>query len=362
MASLILYFSVFGISSFSASFFKDKIKPKLLYYIAVISLPVALAGLRYGIGTDYFSYFEYYKENLGGQVKTHMEPLFRLLNLICARVGGGYVSVLMLSSFITHLFVLSGLARVLKGRYLSLGMFIFYCFYYSASLNTVRQLIALSIVFYGAVMLFEDRYAAFVLLASTASLFHVSALVSLLLLPLKIGSLREDLTRIFTVIIATLTGVFGIFGRKLFEILPYFIRSRYEKYLRPDGGGIVTLEYLFDILPIFLIIAVPIFIYILLGRKNGKYDFFCLAGLSCLPVLILGYNFAYFQRLVYYFDISQLICAPIACCGVKVKGIRNFLFVTCIILYFLYFLYSSYYHGSNEIFPYRWILRRAYEN
>ena len=248
------------------------------------------------------------------------------------------------------------LERVLWGRALGMGMYIFYCFYFSASLNTVRQLIALAIVFYAAVMLYEGKYRQFLIFTVIASLFHTSALVALLLLPLKIGCLREDLSKILAVIIATLTGVFGIFGRELFEILPYFIRSRYEKYLRADGGGIITLEYLFDILPIFLITALPILLYALLGRKSREYDFFCFVGLSCLPVLVLGYNFAYFQRLVYYFDSAQLICAPIACCKAREKRIKRILTVSCIVLYSLYFLYSSFYRGSNEIFPYKWIL------
>ncbi len=356
MASLIIYYSAFAISSASAVYLKDRIKIKPLYYFAVIALPVALASLRYGIGTDYFSYYEYYNENLSGSVKTDMELLFQLVNIISARVFNSYSAVLALSSLVTYLFVIMGLERVLKGNALGLGMYIFYCFYFSASLNTVRQLIALSVAFYASVMLFESKYRHFLIFTVLASLFHTSALVSLLLLPIKIGSLREDLSKILSVILATLTGIFGIFGREVFEILPYFIRSRYEKYLRPDGGGIITLEYLFDILPVFLITALPIFLYALLSRKSRKYDFFCFVGLSCLPVLVLGYNFAYFQRLVYYFDSAQLVCAPIACQGAREKRLKRVLSVSCVALYSLYFLYSSYYRGSNEIFPYRWIL------
>ena len=356
MASLILYYSAFALSSYSAASLEKKIKIKPIYYIAVIFLPVALASLRYGIGTDYFSYYQYYREQLAGSVKTDMELLFQLLNIIASRIFGSYTALLGLSSFITHLFVLMGLERVLHGTALGMGMYIFYCFYYSASLNTVRQLIALAIVFYASVLLYEGKYRHFIIFTVIASLFHTSALASLLLLPLKIGSLREDLSRILGLILAALSGIFGFFGRELFELLPYFIKSRYEKYLNPDGGGVVTLDYLFDILPVFLITAIPIFLYVILSRKSRKYDFFCFMGLSSLPVLILGYNFAYFQRLVYYFDSAQLACAPLACYGIKDKRIKRIMYIFAIGLYSLYFFYSSFYKGSNQIFPYRWII------
>ena len=81
MASLIIYYSVFAVSSASAVFLRDKIKIKILYYLAVIALPVAVATLRHGIGTDYYSYYQYYKENLSGAVKTDMELLFQLINI-----------------------------------------------------------------------------------------------------------------------------------------------------------------------------------------------------------------------------------------------------------------------------------------
>jgi len=355
MASLILYYSAFGLSSFLASFLKERVKIKPIYYAVAIIIPVALSGVRYGIGTDYFSYHQYYNEVLTGNIKTQMEPFFKLLNLIASRTLGGYVTVLTVSSAITHLFVIMGLDRVLSGRSLGVGAYVFYCFYYSASYNTVRQMIAFSIVFYATVLLWEGRYLSFAGLVVIASLFHISAIVSLILLPLKIGSIREDVTGIFVVIIATLSGFFGIFGRRLFELLPYFIRSRYEKYLRPDGG-IITLDYIFDILPPFLMIAIPIFIYVLAGRKNEKYDFFCLTGLSTLAVLVLGYHFSYFQRLLYYFDSVQMVTAPISYKYIKEKRMRRVVFFFIVSLYSLFFLYSSYYQSSNQIFPYKWIL------
>ena len=352
MNSLALYFTAFSLSSAIASLEKSRVKSKHLHYLFVLVLPVTVATLRDGIGTDYTSYYLYYRDIASGVDRTDMEPLFKVLNYVAYYVFNRYRGVLFLSACITYSFVLSALSRALSGVELGIGMWIFYCFYFSASLNTMRQLIALSIALYACVRLWEGSYRLFLIFLTLASLFHLSAVILFPMLLVRMALNKEKGIIIIISVILSVSVLIGLIGRGIVKIIPLSLLEKYGKYFKTEGQRSITLEYVLDILPPFLMVALPAALYFLLCRRKDNYEFFFLMGLSVMPVLTLGYSIDYFQRLAYYLDSSQTVLLPICAQALREPRLRWLCRVGAVLIYGVYFIYSSVYQGSNEIFPY----------
>ncbi len=353
MDSLLLYYTTFGCSSVISSFSNKLIKSKWLKYGLAVLLPVLVSTLRYGIGTDYFSYFYYYDEIASGNIKTHMEALFTALNYLAFLVFNRYRAVLFLSSLLISTFVYFSVTTVFSGWRSGLSMWIFYCVYFSASLNVMRQIIALSLVIFALVNLKNGGILKFILLVFLATLFHISALIAFSFLMIYFLSGTKRGIYIYLISNGALSIVFALFGGKILRLLPAFMKIKYEKYFINPFGSVVSLEFLGDIFPSVVMACVPAIFYLIFMKNKDDNRIFFLVSLLSIPMLMLGYSFSYFQRLIYYFDLAQMFTFPIICHSME-KNKHVTLLFTCTALFFgFYFWYSSYYLGSNEIFPYR---------
>ncbi len=350
MQSYILYISIFAISSLtSLIIMKKSTYRKIILFGIVLFLPVLIATMREGIGTDYYSYKWYYQQTINGLNMTFMEPLFKILNYLSYWLFGDYKGVLFLSSLITYSFILAGLIKLKSDFSIALGLWIFYCYYFSASFNVVRQMIAVSIIFFALTLLNEKKYKQYILYVVIASMFHISAIIAIFFILIKTTTRKNVKLSIVTVFCLSVFIVF--FGSDILNLLPDFIKIQYNSYIR-NTDKMINLLYFMDIVPIFLIVAVPILIYIGYYRKSDKYDLYCTIGICVLPFLILGYNISYFQRVLYYIDIIQIVTVPLLIRQIRVIKQRFFIAFLVIVFFGFYFWYSTVYKGSNGIIPY----------
>jgi len=350
--SLLLYYTAFGCSSVITSFSKDIIKSKWLKYSLAVLLPVLISTLRYGIGTDYFSYSYFYDEVASGNIKTNMEPLFTALNYLSFLIFNRYRGVLFLSSLLVSTLVYLSVSKALSGWKSALSIWIFYCVYFSASLNVMRQIIALSLIVYALVNLKSGEILKYLLLVLLAALFHVSALVAFSFLVIYYLSKSKRGINIYLVSNGILSAAFALFGGKVLSLLPAFIKVKYEKYFTNPTGRVVDLKFIMDVFPTLVLACVPAIFYLLYVKNKEDNAVFFLVSLLTVPMLMLGYSFSYFQRLIYYFDFTYMLTFPIIC-GSMAKNRHAYPLFICFILFFgFYFWYSSYYLGGNEIFPY----------
>lgn len=146
------------------------------YWIAVLCI-VLVAGLRDGGGVDYWSYVRIF-ETLGDDYYTSvkLERGFYFLNFFAAKFGLSYHFVIFITFALTMLFLFVTIRRYSPYPSLSLiivfgSEFIFY------AQNLIRQGLAASICFYSVRFIIEKRPFLFLLGISTASLFHMTALM-----------------------------------------------------------------------------------------------------------------------------------------------------------------------------------------
>lgn len=347
MGDFVLYLSTFALSALGTRTRKYVRKHKLLYYILILFFPVLIATLRKNVGTDYESYYWGYMAINKG-MNTTFEILFVWLNRIANFVFHDFYGVLLFSAVITYGCILIALEKLESDTSVGIALWIFYCFYFSASLNVMRQMIAVSIIFLATVYLNEENYKVFFALVAIAALFHMSALVAVIFLLIKWISKKDY--KIMIALTVVLSCVFMFLSEAVLKLLPSFIVQKYGYAIQ--SMNTMGLSYLIDIIPTYLIMILPVLYYLFFCRDNNKYDFYCCSAAFCLPMLILGSQIKYFQRIVFYFDISQIVIVPLLLRKTRSATTRFVLKILFVLFYAFFFWYSSIFRMSNEIVPY----------
>lgn len=132
------------------------------------------ASLRYGIGTDYFSYQSIY-EHIDWYTDD-LEIGYVFLNKLIQSLSLGHEFLFSAVAGITYVPICFGLPK--KG-YRMLVLFYVLTLYLS-SFNIIRQSMAVSFSLYAIIQLLKGRNAVCFIMIILASLFHISALLLLL--------------------------------------------------------------------------------------------------------------------------------------------------------------------------------------
>ena len=154
--SMIVYSMTFFISIAIASFYKkvdNKAQKKIIILFAILG-PILISTIRYGVGTDFFGYYESYIKisesctTLEKIITYYQEPLHVIINLLSYRIFNSYYGFLFLSSFLVMFFAFKGILNFKENTSISLSYFIFLLTIYHLSFNGIRQAIAVSIIFF----------------------------------------------------------------------------------------------------------------------------------------------------------------------------------------------------------------------
>ena len=164
---------------------KETLEKKYLYVFFVLFV---FSGFRYGIGYDYFSYYENIMES------AESEPIPGLLMFFSREVH--YSIFFITSSFFINYFFIKGLA-VSKTPYESVYLYLGLPVFFVSSLSIVRQYMAISVIFY-LICLQNPSIKKKIAYIILAFLCHRSALITLfLLLPIEKWLNRKSLIVIF---------------------------------------------------------------------------------------------------------------------------------------------------------------------
>jgi len=225
----------------------EKIKSSSNHILIVLSFLVVFlfVGLRYNVGNDYEAYTYLYNAIRGG-VNTHVEYGYYALNKVFSYNLDGYKYVMIVSSFITFLFLYMTLIR---DKILSLGLFFVFTFEFLFLINDqVRQGVAISIFLF-SIYYIEKRYfyKYLIFIISAALLFHYSAL---LLIPAYFIYRKKIASWIWFVAIIVsfifyLKGFFQKILINLIAFIPYYGERyvKYSKFVTPEelGSGMAVL-------------------------------------------------------------------------------------------------------------------------
>ena len=284
-------------------------------------------GLRYGIGFDYFSYYQIIQDN-----NLETEPIPRML--IDVAHNTHFSVFFFITSLWTAGFFLAGLKKM--NCYPESTLF-YICFppLLCASFGLVRQAMAYSVIFY--LMCHPDfKMKKKILFIVLAFLCHYSSVIAvILLLPLK----RMGRKMLWTLFIVGLLG--GEFAVKRLALLdignPLFVV--FKKYVNENMGGGSFLRFL-----IYALAIVTLVNYEKLCRKQLHiFAVYTCIGASLYASFSVNPHMA--ERFCTFFFSAILILIPhLRKCMRMPKPI----FVFMLLFIFGFYIYTAHMSSSKE--------------
>ena len=329
---------IIGYIAFFSTIYKKN--NKIIYFIFV-SILIILSMFRYGIGTDYIAYLNYYKNNSVGVINSirfdnHMDIGYRILMGISKKLGISFEGFIMIISFIMIALVSYIIINNSKNRILSL--FVFYSVYYQIYINSaIRQGIALSIFIYAFYKYLKNgNNKKYIISIIFAALFHKSILITLIIVLInrKIEFLfQKTKLNIFFLFIAI--AIFLFKGERLFVTL--------------FNIGYKTQEV--NILAILLRVIILMFIiYLYINSEENSVGNFEKLQIYLIYIgLIIYFIFCrinIMSRLTEYFSIIEVILIPNLL--TYLKGINLSKRIICVAFYIV--ICSSIYIKDTKSF------------
>ena len=292
----------------------DKSKKKSQWYavaiVIILSLVVGLRGEAVGVDTwVYKTIFEY---NNGQVLSAYgvAEPVFLYVSSGIMTLTGEAWFVFLFWALLTNGLIVSRLYQ-LRGRLsFPTAIAMYTLVYYFPSMNIMRQMVAIALVFYGTKWLEgHQKIWKYVVMMVIAVLIHYSALICLVFIPVSLICRGNYLSKAKKILLLLMVLAFPI----AIYVAYTFAIAQYAVFLTPghSGAGIGAL------IPIKLAIFLFVFIWehdkrvaISLSGSDYKaeYKMYQFAYLIGLLGFLISYFWRYADRMVYYFAIFETIC------------------------------------------------------
>lgn len=375
---VIIYIFTFSLSSLLLYIYDKYSAKKYAKWIAVaaILIPAILAGCRAEtIGTDVRTYvIKYYEEARsasgfleywGDHITSLLsEPLYFLVTYIISLFFEDFHWAMFGYSIITISFMFLGMKRCKEifDTPIYAGMMVYYLLLYNYSLNLVRQCIAISVVFYAVTFLFTKEYKKFCIICAIAVLFHTSAIVGFVFLPMYLILRQDKDIALFKQIMHGIIFLAGLafilaFGSRivLFLIDAGIIRSWYSQYL--SGGKYATSSSvrisLMSMIPQLSYLVLLLLHYIFVKSKTQKEKLFFIMNAFMVFLTPYAYLIARFaSRVGYYFlPVLAVSLVNLSLCYNK----RSKIPLLCMIAAWVFIIWfrESVILGYNDTVPYQ---------
>lgn len=285
-----MYWLLLSITLVPFSFITKKIDRNCIFFFFSIIIASCLI-LRFGVGVDYFGYYEIYTV-YKKSFSLYTEPIFGLLNFVFNKIGVPFSSFM---GFISLLMIVSTLKTIntySENKIFSLYLFftLYYSVYYESA---IRAGFVISLFIYAYFnFLRNGKTMQYYLLVLIAIGFHYTAAIFLFVPMIKKINSRIFVTYKYFLLLFLVCFVFSFFMQKFFSIMVAKIIPKYSYYL---GKKIFSRSYL----TILLCFIRGIFV-ITLYKKSKK--FVSRKDLFDLKIYLFG---IYFYTLFSCFSISS---------------------------------------------------------
>lgn len=339
---------------------------KALYCLfgCVFLFPViAMYGLRYGTGADYFNYERIFNTihvaSLGEYWELHnklvgdfnVEPAYYLLN----RISPNYRALLWAMGVLQFSLFLLAVRNYSRKIAIPFALFIYLSTQFLYSMNQTRFSIALCFLLLGYHALAYDKPWRFVFFVLAAALFHKLVLFCLLLAFLKeyknkqINRIRDAVLYISIILFPALSKYLFLIVEKIPIFERYFLVARYAASEMTGWNW----KWLMHIIPVLL----PLLIFCrkeIFDQKDTKTYFrFCITE---VPFRMLGLLNTRYTRAARFGQIAQVIFIPLIISKITDKRKRRVLYAYYIIWYVFYTVYYAFTYSEGAILPYVWVL------
>ncbi len=297
-----------------------KIYPVLMVVCAAIGLilPSLLAGMRdFSIGVDVLVYGNSWFKNaqlvspmvyLQWATSSSIGLFYALLNLLVSFVSDDVHVFYFALMLVTLLFVYLAVSQFRGKIYVPFAMLVYHFLFYNSSLNILRQSVALAVILLAYSYLSKKNIKLFLVFWVVAMLFHTSAILMILLVPLFTIS-TSVYRRIYSIVIfIVFTGVAFTYRAVLGALISTGILGpRYLTYLDTTfAGGRIIRTVFWAMLLVLVIYKYQTMIDY--DRRNRLYVNAAFISVAFTIFLFMGNN--QIIRIAYYFDIALVVLLP----------------------------------------------------
>lgn len=359
MRDIILYGAIIVITSILAEL-SVRFKQKLIRIYCVVNMiliPATFAGLRTGIGTDYYNYVNIFRESQSDFWNSRIEKGYLLINRIVGTLGGDEHLMFFAIAALTILFVYLALYDRRDNISVGIGMFMFMLLYYQTSYNLVRHVFAISILVFSLKYVFNKRFLGFLFWVLLATLIHSS---SVFFIPVYLINLIVEkkpsiiLQTGFLAIVFIIVRYMDVIFLKIFSVLPFL--GSYSSYLEGasaiDTGGHLML----DIMNLTYI-APGFFLYFILKKMDARfvmYYFLVLIGFMIQFASRGLFELIAIRASMEYF-IAVVFVVPYYFKALNQRRLISISFLLTMV-YMLIWLAIFFHFKNSETIPYTWIL------
>lgn len=331
---------------FIISIFYELNKKSRIFLILLIFFISLLPALRsIDVGTDTYNYVKMF-EQFGSS------SFFELFNYPTEK---GYILLNYFSSFFVESFNEFFLIFYLlvffnfiyffskNSNFFPLSVLVFLILgLYSASFNIMRQIMALSICLLSLKYVFNRDFIKFSLIVFLSSLFHITALIFMMVY--FVYKYQEKFRYILLFIVILIWFIFKFYLEYVLDFINMSVG--YAEFGENSGGG-PTL--------IFYIIMLSYFYYLGTKSNDKKYHFYLNLFTICVSLVFLFFIFkvplAGPMRLILYFSWTLCMLFPLSLNCYKGKLNKNLiLFLYCIAL--LLYCGQAIYFNVTDIYEF----------
>ena len=314
-------------------------KQKIVTVIGMIGLFV-LAVLREKYdNTDlprYIASFERYATYSFPNLRSHCEvnnikdPVFYYTGWLFSRIFNNsrlwmaFIALMYSLSVGTLIYKESKQSAISMLMLVSLGFFSF-------SLTGLRQTVAMSILLSSLPFIKQRRLIPFLLTVGLASLYHVSALIFLILYP--VSNLRLGVYHVLTALVALI--IFYIFKGWLLQILTQILgNERFDGYTNGEAAKLTMSGFFIQTVCLLF----NLYYYKKMIQKDESSLIFYNASFIGWVLQLFSSFIAEFFRASMYFSIFNILLVANATCCENDRNSRNILQMVVAIIFFLYMI------------------------
>ncbi len=368
MQGLLIYIFGFSISVLFIAL-AEKIKDiqtkktyRNILIIIALAIPITIASIRYNVGTDYNTYVSLYNKYSLLDLKNiflakEVEVFFVLVCKIAYALGNAQIMF-----FIYSILTVGIMFRICWENRdkisVSLMWFLYLFMFFGASMNIVRQSLAMVVVVYAYKYIDNRNFYKFIIFALLAICIHKTAIIIVplyFILDFNKNRINNKIIGNFLrILIVIISFVFIINIEKIILFLGNF--ESFNKY-------ITYINYSKDINNFSFILKLIVFVFITIfikpmikyDSKNKMYYYLLILDLI---LSLLGYKSPYLKRISYYFSIVEIFLLAGIPKILKIKKQKQIITI-CIIFYAISkFILTVYILKQGDLIPYITIFNR----
>lgn len=316
----------------------------LIVFLFFLLLWIMTAFRAKQIGNDTLRYIDFFKNHITSSFvpSGRTEIGFQFLCFAIGRLSMNPHVFLIVCSSIVYIGLIIYIFLFCNNK--SLAICLFYCFFFSTFMSMIRQSIAMVIVLYAYQFLKRKKIILFVVLVILASLFHTTALVTLLLLFHRFYKYRPTTVFLISAVLAILS-LFGVFNNFYIAILP-----KYSSYFDSSYASSGFLAVGYECVRNVALYAIAYHFF----KSGNKKETNIMAVFLLLIILgVFGFSMNLFTRVSEYFILIAVIeFSNMVTSNVYLKNKQLYLRILCISLISFFLVVLLVRPEWNNISPY----------